>query len=651
MNNSIPNHRGSSVPWLWVFLLLGLSLLRLLLTGDRDIIATNAPHDEFWYVHRAFAGLWTGQYDQMAFVHPPVYVWWLQLLNAFGIPLRLGIDAALVAATLYLAMAVNRFTGSRVAALAVAAFLLFHPYTVFIFDRALAETLLVVTITAGLAAALEIWTTRGSAIAGRRLLAVLLFPLMFAVAFHLRKEGIALLVPFLMLAMLTFASRKTWWTKGASGEPSAGVLLIVSPLVATICLGLIISYFNYFKWGTFARYDLANTGYADAVSALSRIDTGRTPLQVSVTRQMLAAGYAASPTLKEIEPSMEGPVGQQWRDISSPFVAAKGEIGNGWFYWAVRDAAASAGWHTDAKTAEQKYGAVAKELRAAFASGKLKERTALLPSFVDPDFRKWLPALPASVANVTRISALPLASDVSAPTDNPTPQQFREYSSVTGRSQPLPLVEMQGWIIAPAGTLAGFASGDAEPEWAPISANARPDVPGAFAIKMSSQGIAQPDRIVFKSPAGTRGHVLISDLHQGTTATVVGDFATAIGVDMLSAGGVQRLADSSLGWQVHLARAGSVFFGVCLLLALIVAAFQRKTDGLLNVAMACVLICLARVGLFALVDASSWSGAQARYMMPILPLIALSGALGFVYLLRRAKATFGSRDNATPVEG
>ncbi len=88
------NSMKDFAPLVEFLLFLALVMYRLYLTADRDITAGNAPHDEFWYVHKAFVGIWSGQYNEMSFVHSPVYVLWLQFLNTFGIPARLGIEIA-----------------------------------------------------------------------------------------------------------------------------------------------------------------------------------------------------------------------------------------------------------------------------------------------------------------------------------------------------------------------------------------------------------------------------------------------------------------------------------------------------------------------------------------------------------------------------
>src|SRR5688572_27450967 len=126
----------------WLVLFAAVIVLRLFLTGDRDIVAVNGPYDEYWYVRSALRAIWGGDYNHMAFAHLPVYSAWLMLVSALGIPGRLAIELAWLAASLYLAVALRGLTArSWVGALAFL-FLALNPYTMAMFDGALAETLL-----------------------------------------------------------------------------------------------------------------------------------------------------------------------------------------------------------------------------------------------------------------------------------------------------------------------------------------------------------------------------------------------------------------------------------------------------------------------------------------------------------------------------
>jgi len=530
-------------PLVGSLLILALVMLRLYLTADRDIAALDAPHDEFWYVYKAYTGVWGGQYNELAFAHSPVYALWLEFLNTYGIPARLGIDIAWIGAVLILVNAVRKFTESRFASLILAGFLLLHPYSIFIFDRSLAETLLGVTVAISIAAGLEIWTCRNAGMSTRRAALIAGFTVMFAVSYAMRKEGISLIAPLVLLAGVTLLFRKFWWSRTRT-NPSLGTVYFVLPVFAAICLTLALSTLNYAKWGTFAPYDLANSGYKSAVAALSGIDTGRTPLQVSVTSQMLKEGYAVSPTLRELRPQMDGPVGSQWIDLSTS-IGADGEIGSGWFYWALRDAAARAGWHATAVMADEKYQAAANEINAAFENGVLKQRQSLASSFLDPDVGKWLPSLPNSFVKIVRLSVLPLVSDVVLPKENATQLQFDTYVRVVGRRSPM------------------------------------------------------------STPSNSSG--------------------------------TAYLADGMRKQLVQVSQILSVALLIGLLLGILSALLLRKLDHVWMAACICLLFCMTRIALFALLDASSWNGEQARYMLPLLPLFGCAGVLGIAVLLDQSR--------------
>ena len=110
-----------------------------------------------------------------------------------------------------------------------------------------------------------------------------------------------------------------------------------------------------------------------------------------------------------------------------------GEIGNGWFYWALRDVAAQAGWHKDARLADSKYAEFADELEKAFSSGRLKGKEFTISSFLDPDVGKWIQDVPQSVVNVLQMVVLPKLQYLDLPNENASTTQFDHYVAITGR--------------------------------------------------------------------------------------------------------------------------------------------------------------------------------------------------------------------------
>ncbi len=189
-----------------------------------------------------------------------------------------------------------------------------------------------------------------------------------------------------------------------------------------------------------------------------------------------------------------------WINTSSPFVSTKGErSGNSVGSVSSESTpAAHSGWHSSAAGAEAKYGAVAHELQSAFADGTLTRRAAPLFSFIDPDLKKWLPEIPASILRLMRVSLFPLVGDVQAPPASAGRTQFLEYVRVGAATQLL-------WWIWRArscsyGKPGGLSSGTGEPFWTNVSANPVPSVSWGFCDACSQRRPHRTEPASYKDP-------------------------------------------------------------------------------------------------------------------------------------------------------
>jgi len=620
--------------------------VRLYLAGDRDIVATNSPYDEYWYVSSALRGIWGGSYDQMAFAHLPVYAGWIAILHVFGIPGRLAIDLAWLAASGYLAYALRHLTGSRWLAVAVFAFLAFHPYTFAIFDRALAETLLAALSAFALAGFIETWNLReGGAGAARRWLSLIATTLGFAAAYHTRIEGMLLLLPLVVVAAISIVRRQGWWQ--GRGRTMLALPMLVYPLIAVVLAGLLLSLANGVRWGIAARYDLAAPGYVAAVEALNAIDPGtRTPRHVTVTAATRRAAYGASPTFAELRGFFEGPQGRFLERYTQQFTGVAGEIGNGWFYWALRDAAAGAGWHAKgAVAADAKYQAVADELKRAFQEDRLKRR--FVPSsFVDPDIAKWIGDLPGATTMALELAIAPSAAPFGSPPENATTGQLESYVRALGRRRMPQSVTVAGWLKAPAGSLIALGDGSRSFAWRELAGDTRPDVPGAFPFRLTSQPDERATQLDLRRADGSVRHLPLADLSRGRMAKFDGAPELIAGIDELSLGSMDHrgndafLAALAEGWS---------WSGYALALAALVGVLLslRHRDGnrtIATIALLALLECLARSALLGMLDASSWSGARPRYMLPAVPLFVTFAAAGVFLLLRSLPMSVGAAE-------
>ena len=526
----------------WLIFIATIAIFRLILTGDRDILATASPHDEYWFIHTALNRIWAGSYNVMSFIKLPIYSAWLYLLYIFGIPARLAIDVSWLLAIGYLAFAIHRLTRKAWLAALLFLFLALHPYTIALFDRALPSTLLTVISAAVLGAGIEIWNCRDDDSVFRRRIAIVVFVAGFAMAFHIRPEGIVLVAPLLILACWSWFDRHNWWH--GPGLQRLAIPLLLAPLLSTLALGSIIAGGNYLKWGVFARYELAAPGYKRAVAALNSIDVGPTPRQIAVTRETRALAYKESPTFFELKTFMEGSLGQGWASISNTVTHVPGEIANGFFCWALRDAAAQAGWHKDAKLADSKYAAVANEIEKAFSSGRLNKRYFSIFTFLDPDLGKWIPELPRSAFNVLQLVVHPQPNYLFLPIENASASMFVQYATITGRRAAPSLFEVVGWTSLPKGTMIGIGTENSIYSWEPLSGPQRPDVSGAYGFSLLSIGnVTPPTELHFLTTDNQKGTIALSELRENKVSTFSGDLKAYIGVDHLKSNSSSRRAD------------------------------------------------------------------------------------------------------------
>lgn len=622
---------------------------RIFLVSDRDILATYSPYDEYWHVDAALRRIIGGGYHHMAFAHLPIYAIWLMVLSDFGIPARLAIDFSWLIGAGYLGFVLSKLT--RKLWVGILAFILiaYHPYSFILFDRALAETFLAVISVFVIASALEIWNLRHQADnALRRKIAFVVFSFGFAIAFHTRKEGFLLLLPIFVMAVLSWVRSKDWWLR--ENRNNMGVPLIAAPILATILLGFLLAGMNYARWGVFARYELAAPQYVRTINALMAIDLGKsTPRQVTVTAATRDIAYRASPTFAQLRPYFDGGVGQNLARMTAAMdPGATGEIGDWVFYWAIRDAAASAGWHSSATNAEAKYKAIADELEAAISKGAITRRPTLIP-FVDPDWKKWISFLPTSVLGELKLVISPSIStaNLDRPSENATTKQFADYSLLLGRHRVPQHAEMIGWVTAPKGAMVGLGGDSGAWSWSLLDAPLRTDVVGAIPFSIRGLEGEPATKLFVRLVDGNIGQLDLTHLENGQIVKLNELQGVSVGIEHLyikwkHEPRLERLSrhmDSSKPdrFLLLLSKAWSLMGWVLLVLtltALIIATYKRLVTDTLIIVGLVSLVVFARAGLFAILDASSWYGQVSRYMFPAEPFFIAGVVLGAALLFQ-----------------
>lgn len=209
------------------------------------------------------------------------------------------------------------------------------------------------------------------------------------VSLYLSREDAIWVVPFLLVASGCIVYKlckahkfKLAWKKN--------VLLLLLPfLVLAGCRGT-ITVLNGLVYHSWTDNELGSGAFPRAMKAIYAVDFEEPADYTSVSRKKLEEIYKVSPTLASIRETLED-VMDSYAEISGRVEENKleGNVENGWFFWALRDAAALSGYHETAPKAAAFYNSVADEIEAAFADGRLQKQWTM-PSALMPPWKKGM---------------------------------------------------------------------------------------------------------------------------------------------------------------------------------------------------------------------------------------------------------------------
>jgi hypothetical protein len=476
---------------------------------------------------------------------------------------------------------------------------------------------------------------------------------------YCRKESI-LLGGLLSLIALAIVAGLVLRSLSKSNAVRLGVALVAGPAVAVVVVGSLISTANGLRYGLWHTNQMTAPNYVRAYSSLQAIRPEHPIRFVPVTRASRQEGYAVSPAFRELAPFIDG-AEENWGAVfTRQYLGLDSEIGAGWFYWVLIDAAARAGHFKSAKDAEVFFGRVADELAAALGDGRLPARPVFLP-FIDPSFSVWLPHLPSSIMKLAR-QLFPTTAPIRGVSQpEVSPKVAADFDRVANRrasaSKP-PSYVAQGWALSstlqPTGIQIVDAGGSAVRT--AFQAQSRPDVPAVpdetgkpgspalgFVIDWPSSYALEAVRI--KVIMGGGKFALsppVSDIPIGHGISLIpsnGDEAVFLALDRLDrpiATKRETIVAHMIVWYPWALGA----FAIVAIGRLLVVLFRRRPSIVpaLLVLMFVLCIIASRLLFFAVLDASAWSGEQTRYLFPIAVLVAAIPAVLFCFGRRRMPA-------------
>ena len=309
-------------------------------------------------------GNWLGEYSNMTLTKGPGYPIFIAANYSMGIPLPLGEEILLLAS--YVAFSLAMAKVLRVWWMSIPMFLVlaFLPISTGIAtDRVLRDTFYAALTFLTLASLLRIVDPDEK----DRLLAWPVCGGISAALFQATREEAIWILPAVVVILAIPAYRmlvERRWIMGPLRRLAgmAGV---------AVCVLLAISGLNYAHYRIFAINDFRSGSFAKAYGALQRIEQEQPISFVPVPAATRRLAYGASSTFARLEPLLENPI--FWRAPTCEHHPDRcGEIGGGWFFWAIRDAASRVGAYESAEKAGAFWSAVSNEINAACEQGKLR---------------------------------------------------------------------------------------------------------------------------------------------------------------------------------------------------------------------------------------------------------------------------------------
>ena len=195
---------------------------------------------------------------------------------------------------------------------------------------------------------------------GRQLLRAAFCGFVLWSAWNTREDTIWML-PFVLTAGIVMLVLRLKKQRNRAGILCAAVLFL-TPFALLIGGNEIIRAINYRVYGLPVRNE-ASAGFGKMIKTIYAIKNQEEIEFVSVSAEKLERMFAASPTLRLIEPDLRLSVEQA--DKNSDRIQGDGEVEDGWFYWCVRRAVESSGIAPTLPEADAFYRQVNRELEEA----------------------------------------------------------------------------------------------------------------------------------------------------------------------------------------------------------------------------------------------------------------------------------------------
>lgn len=404
-------------------------------------IYSNSIHDDALFISRAqdiVAGNWAGSiYNQFILAKG----FGFSLFEAFnyylGLPITLTIAIVNIAMSFFLKNTIEKFFKSEYLSMIFFIFILFSP--VLIPERIIRDNIYF---------ALTIFSVIGFI----RILLMIdvnkkiasFYGFIFGLFWITREEGVWVF-PALIFSVF-------WISKTYGINYLKNIYKNLFIYISSACLIIfIISGMNLYNYGIFATNDFKEKNFKAALDAIHSVRTSEVTPYLPASKEKREILYNVSPSFGKLRDYFDGP-GMGWTGFGcQDYPLTCGDYASGWFMWALRDAAASAGFYQTPNTAKIFYKSIADEISLACSSGKISCEHSLI-GFLPPMRQDQWGLLPDALSKGIKKLAYLDGQRTSNQSTGQT-SKINEYEDFLGRplvskSAKSEIIFISGWVQA-----------------------------------------------------------------------------------------------------------------------------------------------------------------------------------------------------------
>ncbi len=368
---------------LMIFMLI-MGAIKLLMTSNLPIIAQpDAGYDDGLMVNLANSLVhfkWLGGYSHVTLIKGPFFPFFLAVCHWTGLPFLMAQNIFYMLACMFFVCACKDLFKTKKILYVMYLILLFNPVTfssetfqrVYRNGIVMAQELFV--LGAMIAVFLKVYEP-----VKKWVFWMVIGGIGLVTMWYNRDDSIWIL-PFIVVAsivILVMVAKK----EGLKKPFIQKIVVLFTPFIMLFLVSTAISTINYSLYGVYTVTETSGTNFAKAIKAMYAVEDEENVPYVSVSRKKMQTLYTVSPTLAGIKDTLE-PILDYWE--GSGRIPGDGEVEDGWFYWAIRQAVAQEGYYSSGRSAEEFWSSVANEIDAAQKAGAVKTRGTMPSALMSP---------------------------------------------------------------------------------------------------------------------------------------------------------------------------------------------------------------------------------------------------------------------------